>query len=152
VTEYLVHHGRSEEAEPYRKRLVGYYELMEKAAAERSAKSISKNDTFLPHGLSADDLDALRRQLGSYRAQLDRVFLVQKRVEHLPEHPYYVLAFRVRRGWTLTRSEREGVAIVQRMCQEIEFPGEAAVVSLVGQFKPLGKRFEQIRGADIFTA
>ncbi len=145
---YLMSRGREKEALVYYDRGERRAELLERAKAERD--SVSPADTFVPHGLAAEDLEAVTRQLDRY-PQLHRAWLVRKDVQLFPEFPQYVLGVTIRFPWYQYVSERRLNNLHLRIAGELEFPFPAIVVNLsregAGAFR---KKMKKVPGAPIY--
>ncbi len=125
---YLREQGRVKEAAPYRERGRTHARQWEAGRLERA--DIAPDDKFLYHGLSAEALTMLSRELflcdGVWRA-----YLVRKQVRHFPEKPLYLLG--------LVPSVTARPNLVQRVSEQIHLPGETFVIVLQGN----GKKFEK---------
>ncbi|HEY0150394.1 MAG TPA: M48 family metallopeptidase [Longimicrobium sp.] len=147
---FLHRAGRVEEAEAYWRRLQEHADLMSAAQEERNAGAVSARDVFLPHGLDDEAVRAIEEALRRHR-DIASAFLVRKEVKILPEHPLYVLA--VVPDWTWKRGEHgnHSANLVQRLVQEIPFPGDAVVLTLEGNFKNLRKPIAAVAGSDVYV-
>ena len=145
---YLMSRGREKDALVYFDRGERRAELLERAKAERD--SVSPDDTFVPHGLGADDLAAVTRQLDRY-PQLHRAYLVRKDVQLVPEFPQYVLGAAIRFPWYQYVSQRRLNNLHLRIAGELEFPFPAIVINLsregAGAFR---KKMKKVPGAEIY--
>ena len=131
---FLREQGRLREAAPYRERGRTHARQWEAAQEERS--DISPDDKFLYHGLSAEQVAALRLQLW-------RAYLVRKQVRHFPEQPLYVL------GIVPSVTARPNLA--QSLGERITFPGETFMVILQGDGKKFEKPLSQLATATILS-
>ncbi|HEX8209741.1 MAG TPA: M48 family metalloprotease [Longimicrobium sp.] len=147
---FLHRAGRVEEAEAYWRRLQEHGDLMSAAQEERSAGGLTARDVFLPHGLDEEAVGAIEEALRRHR-DVASAFLVRKEVKILPEHPLYVFA--VVPDWTWKRAEHgnHSANLVQRLVQEIPFPGDAVVLTLEGNFKNLRKPIAAVPGSDVYV-
>lgn len=132
--------GKLREAALYRERGRTHARQWEAAQAERSA--ITPEDKFIYHGLSAEQLAALRQQL-SQNSQIWRAYLVRKQVRHFPEQPLYVLG--------LVPSATARPDLVQSFSSHLDFPGETFVVVLQGNGKKFEKPLAQLATAAILS-
>lgn len=137
---FLREQGRLREAAPYRERGRTHARQWEAAQEERS--DVSPDDKFLYHGLSAEQLAALRLQLGQ-DGQVWRAYLVRKQVRHFPEQPLYVLG--------LVPSVTARPNLVQLIGEQITFPGETFIVVLQGDGKKFEKPLSQLATATILS-
>ncbi len=125
---YLRGQGRLREAAPYRERGRTHERSWEAAQKERA--SISPDDKFLYHGLTAEQLAALKLEL-SRQPQIQRAYLVRKQVKHFPKKPLYLL------GIVPTAANIPNLA--QTIGSQITYPGESFLIILLGE----GKKFEK---------
>jgi Zn-dependent protease with chaperone function len=145
LRDHHARHGRPEEAAAWHRRLVEHAERNEAAAEERS--DVTLRDKFEPHGLPADAVAALAAQLRAI-PDLRRAYLVRKRVEHFAHRPLYVLGISVVGSFRLYPKEG-GQAVVQRILETVELPGETLVLHVDGDNRPFGRKLRGPRGARI---
>lgn len=145
---FLMSRGRETEALAYYDRGERRAELLERAKAERDA--VSPRDTFLPHELGPEELDAVTSQLDRYW-QLRRAYLVRKEVKLFPEFPQYVLGVGIGFHWYEYVSQKRLNNLHLRIAGELEFPFPAIVVNLSleggGAFR---KKMKKVPGAEIY--
>ena len=144
---YLIQQGQEEEAERYRQRAEQHYDLLELAQQERSGVSI--RDQFQPHGLPAETVENLSKQL-SYYPNIGGAYLVRKAVAYLPEQPFYVLGIVPYSRWYEFRSAKEDVSLVNQLAAELQIPGQAYIIILGRDFKWLKRVLRKIEGAVIY--
>ncbi|HEU5261609.1 MAG TPA: hypothetical protein VFU41_09330 [Gemmatimonadales bacterium] len=63
-------------------------DLLHHAEAER--RGVEDDDSFMPHGLPAEEVERMRREIAGF-FDVTRACLARKVVRYLPERPYYVL-------------------------------------------------------------
>lgn len=145
---YLMSRGRERDALAYYDRGERRAELLERAKTERD--SVSRSDTFLPHGLAREEIDAVTEQLSRY-PRLHRAYLVRKDVKLFPEFPQYVLGVAIRFPWYQYVSPRRLNNLHLKIAGELEFPFPAIVVNLslegAGGFR---KKMKKVPGAGIY--
>lgn len=146
VYAFLMDQGRAEEAAPYRQRFEQHAHLLELAQQERS--QVTARDCFLPHGLDAEALAALRRHLTQFK-DVRAAYLVRKAVTHLPDKPSYVLAIEPQVSWYESRSKETDAKLMHRITTNLEFSGDLIVLPLT-QHKALGKVIRKLQGAQIY--
>ncbi|MBI4494380.1 MAG: M48 family metallopeptidase [Chloroflexi bacterium] len=145
---FLLAQGREREAQAYGQRAAQQAEVLELARAERAR--LSPRDTYLPHGLSAPDIQYLNEQLAHY-PQVAEAHLVRKEVAHSPEKPLYVLGLIVRHPWHRALFKSYDEAYAQQLAQEMEFPGETLVIVLnCNQNKRLRRAMKRVAGARVY--
>lgn len=144
---FLMSRGREKEALVYYDRGERRAELLERAKSERD--SVSPGDTFLPHELAREDLDAVTSQLARY-PELRRAYLVRKDVKLFPQFPQYVLGAAIRFPWYEYMSQRRLNDLHLKIAGELEFPFPAIVINLsvegAGAFR---KKMKKVPGAEI---
>ena len=149
IFQYLAGRRRTVEAEKYRVRARLYQEKVELARAERN--TIKETDRFQAHGVAPDALVALRAQLARF-SDLKSAHLVQKVVKHFPEEQSFVLGIIRKRRWDQSHHDEWDQQLVNRLAQEVSFPGCTFIIALERNYKPLRKIFQEIRGAEIYRA
>jgi Zn-dependent protease with chaperone function len=147
---FLRRTGRPEEAERYWTRLQEHQDQMAAAGAERDASNVRPGDAFLPHEMADEAVGAIVEALRRHR-DVASAYLVRKEVRLFPEHPLYVLA--VVPDWTWKRGQagNHSALLIQRLVQEVPFPGDAVVLTLEGNLKKLRKPVTAVRGSDVFV-
>lgn len=146
---FLAGRRRTVEAEKYRVRARLYQEKVERAHEERS--TIKEADRFKAHALTPDALVALRAQLATF-SDLKSAHLVQKVVKHFPEDQSYVLGIIRKRRWNQSHHDEWDRDLVNRLAQQVSFPGFTYIIALEGEYKPFRKIFKEIQGAEIYRA
>jgi len=145
---FLMSQRREKDALAYYERGERRAELLERAKAERD--SVSPSDTFVPHGLAREDLDAVTEQLARY-PRLYKAYLVRKDVKLFPDFPQYVLGVAIRFPWYEYVSRRRLNDLHLKIAGELEFPFPAIVINLSiegsGGFR---KKMKKVPGAAIY--
>jgi Zn-dependent protease with chaperone function len=85
----LMRRGRDRDAEPFRARWAAYHQRMAAARHERSLRALTPGDRFIPHGLNAEQLAEVRRQVAV--PGVKRAYVLRKRMVHFPDDPCYVI-------------------------------------------------------------
>ncbi|MGK7925548.1 MAG: M48 family metalloprotease [Spirulina sp.] len=133
---FLQGQKRTEEAEQYRQQAEGYHQELVLAQEERN--SITVRDRFKPHGLSPEKVRSLREQIAAH-SEVERVYLVQKAVKHLPEKPFYILMVRRKRGFFEADEAASDRAFLRRFAESLTFPGETSIVVVGSRNKAIEK-------------
>ena len=144
LRDFHAKHGRDAQARHWHERWRERQELLEQAQAERGR--ISARDSFEPHGLPADAVEALRKRLGLVPA-VRKAWLARKQVRYLPAQPHLVLAFTV--SWWSLNTENKGRAALNRIVELVEFPAPVSVLYLQGGYARVGKKLRKIEGSRI---
>jgi Zn-dependent protease with chaperone function len=145
LRDYHARHGRDAEACRWHKRWRERQMLIELARAERDR--IGAEDSFDPHGLSAAAVETLRGQLAAVPG-IRKAWLVRKRVQHLPEHPYFVLAFTTTPWYLLATTGRIRRAH-ERIAECVTTPGPTGLICVEGEYAGIRKKVEKVDGARI---
>lgn len=145
---FLAKHGDEEEGERYWKqqsqeRLKGLVD----AQAERAG--VSASDSFLPHGLPAESVTAIRRHLmGNERVEM--AFLVRKAVKHFADRPFCILGIVPHTAWHKLQAEDADSKLADQVIAGLQLPVEGMVVVLSGANKNLRKPMESVPGSCIY--
>lgn len=146
---FLMRQGKEEEAKAYFHRAERQADLIEAAQQERAF--LGFDDTYIPHGLSLDRINHLRKQLARY-PEIITAYLVRKQVRHFPDEPLYALGLVVRSNWYKIRSEEKDGAYSERLAGEIEFDGETIVFVINKSNKKMKSIMVAVPGSQIYVA
>lgn len=102
-------------------------------AAQQERQSVGPKDTLVQPEISAELLEELVANLRR-QSKVGRVWLAQKPVRHLPEHPVYILAFKAR-GWVFSIDKLQA-----RVAEQLDVEGDFFVVCKSGDGKSLAKK------------
>lgn len=147
---FLLRAGRAEEAERYANRAQQHHELLEEARAER--ETLRLDGCYEDHGLSEAEIGPLLeslRQLGD----VERAWLVRRRVKHFPDSPLFALGVRRRqrnlfeRLSSRTRKERD--LKLQATLGQLPFPWECFILVLNHRGRKERAIFEGVPGAEL---
>ncbi len=116
-------------------------------AAQRERDRLLFSDKLVVHQLSQEAIAGLVRQLRSV-PHVRRAYLVRKLTRHSDRGPLYVLGFRTSEPWSLASAARTN-ATLNRIRQDVIFPGETLIVSLEGSNSRFATRFRRLEGARI---
>ncbi|MCI0673933.1 MAG: M48 family metalloprotease, partial [Myxococcaceae bacterium] len=133
---FFARQGRAEEARTWFERGEAWARKLEESKEERD--SLRQSDSFAPHGVAEEALQALAAQLHGH-ARVQEAWLVRKVVAHFPEKPLFVL------GLHLGKEPAQGAdsQLVSELSGALHLPGEAFVVSLG---KKNAKLAESVKG------
>lgn len=146
---FLTNRERTQDADVYRQRAVQYYEQLELGRQER--ENISVHDDFKTHGLSREELEALRSQLANF-PRLGSAFLVQKVVKHFPENPSYVLGVIAKTPWYSSQSNKRDQELINELAEKVSFTGYTYIIALEHNYKGLRKVLKRIQGSQIYQS
>lgn len=110
LRDYHWRNGRKEEAYRWHERLDDCQKL--DAIEYLSRNQVLLTDTLEPHGLPAETIAAIRRQL-TENTRIRRAYLVRKKVSRHTERPCFVFGFSVTPPFSLYRSSRIEKAMKQ---------------------------------------
>jgi Zn-dependent protease with chaperone function len=147
IYSFLRERERTEEAEAYRQRLFKHFDTVELAQNERNV--YKDGDDLLPHGLTAEQVEALRAQLRQYE-RVKAAYVARKYVEHFTNKPVYVLAVETETRWYKRGSAEADAALLMTFSQRMEMPGESFFVILNSNFRKTRKKLATMDGALIY--
>jgi Zn-dependent protease with chaperone function len=146
AAELLERLGRDEEAGAYHDRWSEYREMMTAAEQERSPAALTPKDVFLPHGLDAGQLAAVRGQLAAIPS-IQRAYVVRKQVRHLPEEPLFIVGLVPARRFGGSRDR-----LADQVSQQVRLPGASLVLTLGGELKKFRAPLVGVPGSEVFDA
>jgi Zn-dependent protease with chaperone function len=147
LAEHFRSTGASEQLKSVRSRLGRYSAQMEASQKERSI--VTAADRFVPHELSAAELEELLNQLKEIQESFD-AWLVRKDLKHFRKRRLFVLCVRTPVNWFGLSSAQRDAALSTRIVQRIRLPGQMLAISPQGSFKRLARKVMAARGARIF--
>src|SRR5947207_2286838 len=136
--------GQRELAQHWHERATQRARELEEGKRER--ESLGDGNVWLEHRLEFPMLQALSARLRQI-AGLKCAYLVRKHVVHDPHRPLYVLGFGVG-ALAVRRGERER-AVMERLRNAVEFPGETLIINIEGANSGLGRQFAEVAHARI---
>jgi len=145
LRDYHARHGRADEAGRWHRRWTERQGDLYAAEAERS--TITLKDSFEPHGVGADEVEALRAQLARVTG-VRKAWLVRKRVQHLPDRPHLVFGFTTTPWWAFATAKRRR-ATQARIVEQVVFPLATTVVCVEGDNAPFKRKLRKVAGARI---
>lgn len=135
--------GRQDEAREWHKRMVARAEEQQQADQER--KHVLTSDQFEPHGLPADQLQALVKALREVPG-LRRAYLVRKKVRFMKHRPRYVLGYAATPWWRLYSDQRTS-GVLRAIQERVTFPGEALLIPVENRNIRFLRKFRKVAGA-----
>ncbi|MDI1227837.1 MAG: M48 family metallopeptidase [bacterium] len=99
---YFYKHNRKDEAKPWEEKLTTWDYERQAGAEEREI--VLATDSYLPHGLPADAVKVLAAHCANHKL-LHSVYIVQKKVQYLPEYPSYLVAFKMKQSMFSTQKK-----------------------------------------------
>lgn len=146
IVEFLQRHGRNEEARAHIDHLHDAGARDQAATKERAEVRLS--DKLLPHGLDAEQVAMLIKQLQQF-TELRRAYLARKQTVHYQDHPLYVLAFERRVPFWKFESGGAMQVVANRLGEDVTYPGETIIICVDGDNKGFRKRFRAVDGAQL---
>ena len=144
LREYWWRRGESEKARHWHESAVARTRVLQEGKRER--EQIKVGDSWLEHGLDAATLGTLVERLQEL-PDLQRAYLLRKRVTFRAELPLYVLGISAaRRGFTRASRAPE---IIKQLRNSIQFPGETLIVDLDVVDERFGREFRGLAAARI---
>jgi hypothetical protein len=141
--------GETEKLRQVRERLDQHEADAHEARRERS--TIKPGDRLLPHGLSAQQIDVLRRIL-SAEPECASAWLVRKHLRVFPDRALFLLCVR---GWSsrwlLSASDREKELVKRLSRLHVELPGQVLVIARQGRLRRLAARIMSRTDAIVFS-
>jgi hypothetical protein len=119
------------------------------ALAQQERQSVTREDQFLSHSLSPDEVGRLAQQLRRY-SRVRRAFLVRKSVVQLPEKPFYVLGIVPRFSLLEVEIHKNNQELVNQLVKEVQFPGETYVYVFGRGSHWLRRTLRRVKGAQIY--
>jgi Zn-dependent protease with chaperone function len=118
-------------------------------AARRERSTIRPGDTFLPHGLTEEQVGSLTALLAS-QPDCTSAWLVRKELRHFPNRPLFVLCVRATESRWGFRSPERDRQLVTRLIPRVELPGQVLVIAREGGFCKLYDRITSLAEAVVF--
>lgn len=144
---FLSQQGREAEAKQYQIRAQDHYEKGNLAKQERAL--VKASDRFQPHEISLERLQTFTQQLANY-SEVKEAYLVQKELQYLPEKPFYVLGVKRNKSLIELDGESKDLALVNRLAQELNCPGEMWIVILNNNHQKLEKAMKKVASDPIY--
>ncbi|HEX5872723.1 MAG TPA: hypothetical protein VFY65_19970, partial [Longimicrobium sp.] len=142
--------GREDESREYLRRIDDYERRVDLAERERNHDAITPRDRFLPHGLSDEQLAAVREAVAVPGVRA--AYLVRKHVEHFPEVPCYLVALApAARPGLPGGSQRLGTRVLQNM-QAAQLSGALTVLILQSTLRRFEKPLREVAGSEVYRA
>lgn len=144
VIAYFLGNGDTAGAQPWRERANERAELEDAAQAERA--SLPFTEVYMRHGLAETELAPMREVFATV-PDIDRVYLVRKKLQHFPDVPLYVVGFRNK---MFARSEKNTQAIQQRLVNALQCPGEFFVLPITGNNSPIASILKKVEHSEVY--
>jgi len=119
------------------------------AASHKERSSVQAGDTFIPHGLSEEELQKLRATLAA-DPQLAFAELAQKEMKHFPKQKFFVLCVHRWPAWHRLPNTEQDRVLVNRLARVVQLPGRVLVIPPSGTYKPLARKIQAVPGAEVY--
>lgn len=144
---YYHRHGMKEE----RRRVEDRMERLAEEEAEfyKERATATAADEFLPHGLSAKEVESLQQLLAREEVVRDAV-AAQKQVKKHPQKPMRVIGITVKVPWWKFRSSSANTELVDRILKGLELEGYFLVFVREKDLAALGRKIAKVPGARVY--
>jgi Zn-dependent protease with chaperone function len=139
--------GQAAEAQSCLRRGTEQQKIIAKAERERATAVYS--DPFEPHALSTAELAPLREILSWFDA-VEHAYLVRKKVQFLPQKPFYVLGILRRRNWFERNPQRESQDLANMLAKRVRLGSGCRVVVFTARSN-WKKSLLKIPGSEIYV-
>ncbi len=140
--------GRTELIRELKARVDRHQTNLTKSQEERN--SVTAADTFIPHGLTAAELEPLLTLL-RHDPAVHTADLAQKQMKYFQKQRLFVLCLRMKRPWHGLANRDLEQALVNRLLPSIKLPGRKLVFAPHGSFRALADKLARPPEARIFT-
>jgi hypothetical protein len=144
---YYTRTGQRDQIKEIERRIDAHHELEQRAQAER--QNIRPADSFMPHGLTEEELTALHDLMVTER-DIREVHVVRKRVKIFPSSPCYVIALKVAVPWWKPRSRNANQELVDRVLPRVRLNGYYYVFTDDALMQSLAKNVRKVRNALVY--
>lgn len=139
--------GRHAEADAYHRRWQEYAVAVEQAQRERSMQALRPDDRFIPHGLDAEQLAEVRRQVSI--PGVKRAYVLRKRMQRFPEEPCYIVGLVPAGGFNRATAPP---VVARTVLERLDLPGTVMVLTLDSGQRKYERAFRQVHAAEVFRA
>jgi Zn-dependent protease with chaperone function len=139
--------GQTERIKELEARLDRYEKNLQASRTERN--TVGANDPLLPHGLTPEELDGLRKILEAEQ-DLMVVNLGRKELKHFPKQKLFLLCVHRRRAWHRLPNRDMEQALIRCLSAKVQLPGRVLVFAPRGDFRKLAHRLAALPDAAVF--
>ncbi|MSU58497.1 MAG: hypothetical protein EXS35_10020 [Pedosphaera sp.] len=139
--------GQTERIKELEARLDRYEKNLQDSSTERN--TVNANDPLIPHGLTPEELDALRKVLET-EADLVAVDLGRKELKHFPKQKLFLLCLHRRRAWHRLPNRDMEQTLIRCLTAKVQLPGRVLVFAPRGDFSKLARRVAALPDAAVF--
>jgi Zn-dependent protease with chaperone function len=139
--------GQRDRLRPLENRADEFNKLASLAQQERA--QIMGSDGFEPSGLSASQIDDLRKVF-SGEAAIGSAAVARKQVRHFPHSPCFAIALKLRVPWWKLRRAKTNQQLVQRVIKQVRLPGHFSIFVAEHNLIKLGRKVYAVPEAIIY--
>jgi Zn-dependent protease with chaperone function len=139
--------GQRDKLRPLEHRFDNFQKLNNLARQERAKITVS--DIFQPHALTPAQLAELQAACAT-EADIGRVAIARKQVQHFPKSPCFGVAVEVKVPWWQIRRSVENRHLVQRFAKRVKLPGNTIVFVREKNLNALGTKILKVPGSIIY--
>lgn len=147
LSAFYAAHGQAADAQASLRRATEQERII--AAAQRERAKVIYSDPLEPHALSPADLAPLREVLSGFQ-NVDRAYLVRKKVRFLPQLPFHVLGIMRRQNWFEMNPQRPSQELVRTIAKRVRLKGTCRIVVFTSRNK-WKKSLEKVPGSEIYA-
>jgi Zn-dependent protease with chaperone function len=118
--------------------------------AQHERAQVNAANTFIAHELVDAQLENLRK-IFAVEAEISRVAVARKKMEHFKKSPCYVIGLNVKVPWWKPRSSSANVKLVNRVLKQVKLPGHFLVFANEKNLKGLWTKISNVPGAQIYA-
>jgi hypothetical protein len=121
-----------------------------RAAYQLERSNVTVDDTLIPHGLSAPELDALLRTLLA-NPDIITADLGRKELKLFVQQRLYLLCIRTRPGWHHLPHKHRDQTTINGLVKSVHLPGRVLIFAPSGSFRVIARKLSQVPGARILS-
>lgn len=144
---YYVRNGLREKIRALDERMERFQQLT--VLAQRERTHVTAADTFIPHELTEDQLEHLRRIFHA-EPDIGSAAVARKQVEHFKKSPCYAVALEVKVPWWKPRRSSTRQRLVKRILKQVQLPGHILVFVSRKKLLALGTKILFVPGAVVY--
>jgi hypothetical protein len=127
---------------------VDSHQELERAANEERA-NIRPSDTFIPHGLAAEQVAHVREVMAA-EPEVAAAHFARKQVNVFPESLCFVLGVKVKVAWWKPRSSEASQKLIGRLAERLQLPGDVFIFTEESEVKSLAKAVARVPDALVY--
>lgn len=144
---YYHRNGQRDKIKALEQRMDKFQEIQAQAQKERN--QITAANTFIPHELTVEQIEALRLTAAA-EPEIASVVVARKQVEHFKQSPCFVVGLTVKTKWWKPRRSSAGQKLVNRVIKNVKLPGYFLMFVNEKNLVGLGTKVAAVPGAVIY--